>query len=157
MQKTHITQCLQTLNYGSLPFYYIKTYTNEKIPVIGQLNVRVKYQQQKAALVFLVVVENEPTLLGRNWLQYIQLDWKTIHTVQHNTSPTNLNKLLNKFDELLSNILRKITNYEASLEIQTDIRPKIHEAWPLPFAIRPAIEEELDRLKAGGVIEKSDT
>ena len=45
----------------------LKTYTDEQIPVIGQLNVHVEYQQQRAALVLLVVARDGPALLGRNW------------------------------------------------------------------------------------------
>ena len=38
----------------------LKTYIDEQIPVIGQLNVHVEYQQQRAALVLLVVAGDSP-------------------------------------------------------------------------------------------------
>ena len=53
----------------------LKTYTDECIPVLGQLNVHVRYGEQRAPLVLLVVAGERPTLLGWNWLKYIQLDW----------------------------------------------------------------------------------
>ena len=44
----------------------LKTYTNERIRVIGQLNANVAYSQQKAALVLLVVAGKGPALIGRD-------------------------------------------------------------------------------------------
>jgi len=52
--------------------------------VVGQLNVRVKYgsQEEKVAIVLVVVGGNGPSLFGRNWLKYLQLDWGKIASVQ---------------------------------------------------------------------------
>ena len=51
--------------------------------VTGTLNVRVRYMydDQKQKLVLVVVVGDDPSLLGRNWLKYIHLDWNSIFTV----------------------------------------------------------------------------
>ena len=50
--------------------------------VKGNFNLRVKYGDQKEKLVLVVVEGNGPSLLGRNWLKYIRLNWNTIFTVQ---------------------------------------------------------------------------
>ena len=42
----------------------LKTYTNEHISVVGQLNVQVQYGEQQATLALLVVAGNGPALLG---------------------------------------------------------------------------------------------
>jgi len=59
----------------------LKTYTDQTMKVVGQINVHVKYGTQSAPLVLVVVTGNGPSLFGRNWLEYIQLDWKQIATV----------------------------------------------------------------------------
>ena len=43
----------------------LKTYTNERMEVIGTLNVRVVYRNQKRKLVLVVVAGDGPSLLGR--------------------------------------------------------------------------------------------
>ena len=132
----------------------LKTYTNERIHVVGQLNVHVKYEQQDAALTLQVVAGNGPALLGRNWLQCIRLDWKAIHAVSsHSEAPT---RLLDEYGKLFSDELGTITGYRATLDLREDARPKkkFHPARPIPFAIKAAVEEELDKLEASGVIEK---
>ena len=60
----------------------LKTYTEESMEVVGQLNVRVKYGDQEAKLVLVVVRGNGPSLLGRNWLKYLRLDWPRIASVR---------------------------------------------------------------------------
>ena len=60
----------------------LRTYTDEPIEIVGQLNVKVRYGEQVQPLVLVVVAGNGPSLFGRNWLKYIQLDWKQIATVR---------------------------------------------------------------------------
>ena len=59
----------------------LKTYTDERISVLGELHVHVQYGSQKARLVLLVVDGNGPSLLGQNWLRHVRLDWKSICAV----------------------------------------------------------------------------
>ncbi len=57
----------------------LKTYTDQKMKIIGQLNVHVKYGTQSAPLVLVIVNGNGPSLFGRNC---IQLNWERIATVR---------------------------------------------------------------------------
>ena len=57
----------------------LSTYTGEKICVLGQITMRVSYHQQKNKLPLLVVPDVGPSLLGRNWLEHIHIDWPWIH------------------------------------------------------------------------------
>ena len=133
----------------------LKTYTDERVPVIGQLNVHVSYGSQKAALVLLVVAGAGPTLPGRNWLRHIRLDWKAIHAISdESSSSTALNQMLTQFEELFSGKLGTVKNYGASLDVHPDATPRFVRARPVPFAIKPAVEEELEKLEKSGVIEK---
>ena len=50
--------------------------------VTGTLNARVRYGDQKQKLVLVVVTGDGPSLLGRNWLKYIRLDWNSIFAVR---------------------------------------------------------------------------
>ena len=40
--------------------------------------MKAQYGSQVAKLVLVVVAGNGPSLLGRNWLKYLRLDWKQI-------------------------------------------------------------------------------
>ena len=46
--------------------------------VVGEMEVQVNYGAQSHNLLLLVVAGKGPSLVGRDWLQHIQLNWKTI-------------------------------------------------------------------------------
>ena len=56
----------------------LHTYTGESISVLGELSVNVTCQGTSHTLPLFVVKEDGPSLIGRNWLAMIQLDWKNI-------------------------------------------------------------------------------
>ena len=64
-----------------------KSYRTESIAVLGQLNVYVHYGKR---LVLLLAAGDGPSLLGRNLLRYIKLDWKKMHAVSKSTKLTDL-------------------------------------------------------------------
>ena len=53
--------------------------------VLGELLVLVKYNQQVETLPLIVVAGEGPSLLGRNWLRRIRLDWKRIGAISCQT------------------------------------------------------------------------
>ena len=59
----------------------LKAYTNEPMKVTGTLNVKVQYEDQFKKLVLVVTAGNGPSLLGRNWLNHINLNWKKLFAV----------------------------------------------------------------------------
>ena len=79
----------------------LKTYTAESMEVVGEIDVEVEYQGQTEKLVLVVVSGNGPTLLGRNWLQVIKLNWNQIaHTRLDQVKC--LDTLLAKFSDVIS-------------------------------------------------------
>lgn len=59
----------------------MKTYTGEKLIVLGQMQVKVYYNHQEKNLPLLVVAGKGPSLWGRNWLREIKLNWALIKQV----------------------------------------------------------------------------
>ena len=131
----------------------LKTYTEERINVLGQLHVHVEYKDQRAPLVLLVVDGDGPTLMGRNWMPYIRLDWKNIHTIQESPHSA-VEELTEKFAELFKDELGKVSDLQVTLHVKPDARPIFKKARPVPFAIKASIDKELDELESNGVISK---
>ena len=129
----------------------LKTYTNERMEVKGTLNMRVQYGDQKEKLVLVVVAGDGPSLMGRNWLKYLRLDWRNIFTVR-TARMKPLNILLQSHQELFSKDLGHIHPFTASLKVQPDATPRFHKARSVPFAIKDAISQELDRLEQQRII-----
>ena len=59
----------------------LRTYTAQPIALVGQVDVRVHYRSFEGTLRLYVVEGSGPTLLGRDWLTKIQLDWSSIKAV----------------------------------------------------------------------------
>ena len=127
----------------------LKTYTGEKLPVLGQILVQVKYNGQVHQLPLLVVAGQGPPLLGRNWLSTLRLDWSHIKQVR-----TGLESLLPKYSEVFRDELGTLKGIETKLVVQEDAKPKFFKPRSVQYAIRGAIEKDLERLENLGVIEK---
>ena len=46
-----------------------------------------------------------------------------------------------------------MNTFEARLQVKEGARPKFCKARPVPFALKEAIDRELDRLEAEGILE----
>jgi hypothetical protein len=132
----------------------LKTYTNEAITVKGQITVHVQYGQQTAQLRLIVVCGDGPSLLGRDWLQVIRLDWHNIHQATSTPPAAPLSTLLDKHQSLFQEELGTITQEKATFLVKPGATPKFFKARPVPFAIRDAVGLQLDKLEAEGVLEK---
>ena len=57
----------------------LKSYSGESLPVLGQLMVDVKVDQQVCKLPLTIIKGVGPTLLGRDWLSKFKFNWSKIH------------------------------------------------------------------------------
>ena len=127
----------------------LQTYSKEPLPVVGMRNVHVTYEGQEANLPLVVVKGNGHTLLGRNWLGSIRLDWGKIHYIPC----TGLQSLLEKYKEVFHDILGSFKGRPAKIEVDPEATPRFCKARTLPYAMREKVEQEIDRLLAEGIIE----
>ena len=130
----------------------LKSYTGERKQVLGEMMATVKYGDQEKSLLLTVVEGDGPALIGRNWLEHIKLDWKKIGSVVTDKNSSNqLQLILTRYAELFNDALGTIRSFKANLQVCPDSQPKFFKPRSVPFAIKGAIEEELDRLE---VLEK---
>ena len=78
----------------------LRTYTGEKITEKGALDMKVSYENQKAELTLTIVDGAGPTLLGRDWLRHLRLNWSTLNHIR-NKDRSELQTLLNTHSALL--------------------------------------------------------
>ena len=114
----------------------LTTYTGDRIPVVGEMKVEVSYGEQNAKLSLYVVEGQGPSLMGRDWIRQIRLDWKSIGMVSL-TSKTEA--LLDKYAEVFEEGLGTMNTFEASLSVKPECKPRFHKARPVPFALKPAL------------------
>ena len=126
------------------------TYTGDRIQIVGQANVKVDYKGQEATLPLLVTKDKGPPLLGRNWLQTLKLDWKSIFTV---SSDLTLQTVLEEFSEVFKEELGMLKGVTAKIYTDPGATPSFHSARPVAYSQLKKVEAELERLQSQGIIE----
>ena len=84
----------------------LRTYTGEQIDVLGTILTNVQFKQQQETLPLLVVEGDGPSLLGRDWLYKIKLDWHELYHTQ--VLPFTLQTVLDKHKEIFNDEIGKV-------------------------------------------------
>jgi hypothetical protein len=152
------------------------TYTGEVVNPEGVFTVKVSHNGQQCDLDMYVVKHGQSVLLGREWLYAIKLDWGAIHamTATNTAKPkpiedqmkthvtpkktvqARIDGLMKKYSKVTADGLGKVQGIKATLTIQEGCQPKFCKARPVPYALKPKIEAELERLQAEGIISPVD-
>ena len=130
----------------------LTTYTGEQMAVAGEMAVEVSQGEQREKLRLIVVEGDGPSLLGREWLEKIRLDWSAICKVVPDNS--KLGALLRKYQGVFEEGMGKMNTFTASLQMKPYAKPKFCKARSVPFSLKEAVEKELDRLEEARAIQK---
>ena len=115
----------------------------------GTVDVCVKYCDQEITSPLLEVEGEGPSLLGRNCLCKLILDWHAIFWL-HNAS---LNQVLEKHVSVFKPGLGKVSIFEAKILIDPNAQPRYFKARSIPYFYRDKVERELERLVQEGTLE----
>ena len=127
----------------------LKTYTGERMKVLGTFQGKVCYLDQGPFNLSMIVVGGDgPCLMGRNWLEVIRLDWSSIATVVNDSA---LQAVLDEHSDVFAKELGVIRPFKATLSLVENAKPRFHRARPIPFALKSGVEEALDQLESNGV------
>lgn len=136
------------------PDMQLRSYTENDIVIEGKANVEVVHKGKTITLPLYIVDGPGPALLGRNWLEQVKLDWATVFGVEEEL---NLTAILEENAELFDGNLGELNTGKAHLTLKDDARPVFHRPRSLPYATKPAVEAELDRMERQGIIESVQT
>ena len=125
----------------------MKTYSGEILKVKGIATVEVSFNQQTASLPVVILEGNGPTLFGRDWLNHIRLDWSEIFHIG-----LGVEEVIEKYQNIFNAQTGSLKQLQASLKMYTDVTPKFLKPRSVPYALKPAIEKDLERLKNAGII-----
>ena len=98
------------------------SYANQIIKVLEELDVTVVYGDQKKSLSLLVVAGKGPSLLGRDWLRQIRLNWNELYRIDGKPAPT-LNQILDKHHEVFKDELGLVRGVAVKIHVEPDVKP----------------------------------
>ena len=117
--------------------------------MLGSISVNVCHNGQEKCLPLIVVSVEGPSLLSRNWLHQLKLDWTSVFYLQ---SETELEKALADHKDVFNDELGTLHGATIKLYVDPKSVPKFCKARPIPFSLKKKVESELQRLEAEGVI-----
>ena len=81
--------------------------------LLGQMSVNVRYGDYNGIHTLYVVKGSGPCLLGRDWLQNIQLDWANIKAAYMNKGQNKVEALVQKYPEVFQSGLGTMKSFKA--------------------------------------------
>ena len=134
------------------PDVTLKTYTNEVMKVIGEAELNVTYGHDKHPLRLYVVEGNGPSLVGRDWLGKIRLNWKSLGIGMVScVGVSSVDSVLQKNEDVF---VEDVSGFKAKLRVKANAVPRFLRARLIPFALKNAVGKELDRLETLGILRK---
>ena len=124
------------------PTLNLRTFASEPISVIGQLTVEVHYGAYVGTHLLYVVKGSGPTLLGRDWLHDICLDWSSIRTLTAHNCLLTMNQLIEKYAEVFQPELGTFKKFQANLQL-IGARPIFLHPRSVPSLSRSQVNESL--------------
>ncbi|XP_062614634.1 uncharacterized protein K02A2.6-like [Saccostrea cucullata] len=129
----------------------LRSYTGDEIGLLGVCHVPVKYQDQEFVELPLLVAQGQrPSLLGRDWLSKIKLNWQEVFAVSMNEMET----LRREYSDLFLPSTEPIKDFKAQIRLKEDGHPIFCKARTVPYAIKEQVEMELRKLVERGVLQK---
>lgn len=133
-----------------------KTYSGDTVVPLGYVTVKVQYDEQVQKLNLYIVKQDLETILGREWLYKLKLNWQNLNAIR-SVKTLELNELLEKYKVLFDEKLGEINNHEVNLELKPGVKPIFCRYRNVPFALKTRVEEEIARLEKEGIIEKAES
>ena len=91
----------------------------------------------------MIVEMDGPTLLGRNWLSSLELEWSQLHRL-HNGA---LEEVLRKHSSAFQEDLGTFKDMQVKIHVDPSVSPRFCSAKPVPYTMRPMENEDLDKLR----------
>jgi hypothetical protein len=129
----------------------LRAYSGETIPVLGEINVNVKHNEKMYKNMRLIVVKgNKPSLLGRDWLQEVKLNWENVFQL---AGENKVNRLLNKYETVFTPSTDGIKNLRAHVTLKENGVCVFQKPRPVPYAMIDDVEAEYKRLIEAKILE----
>ena len=126
----------------------LQTYTGELITVIGATQLSVRYESTVASLSVQVVAGEGPDLMGRDWLNRLNVNNGQVNLMEQD----KLTEVLHKHEALFDGSLGCMKGVKVTLQVDKKIKPKFLKPRNIPYMLKGKVEKELEKLQQLGVI-----
>ncbi|XP_033014676.1 uncharacterized protein K02A2.6-like [Lacerta agilis] len=137
--------CLRPLDF------FLRDFNQNPVPVLGVGDFRVQHRKFKGKLRIVVAGGRRPDLLGRDWFEAFGIRLEGAHRIE--SAPSSFEALCQEFAAVFDGQLGRYTGPPVSFDLDPAVCPIRLKPRRVPFALKPRIDEELDKLVEQGVLE----
>lgn len=127
----------------------LRTWSGEGLSIMGTANVRVRHKSKDYVLPLVVTKGAGASLLGRNWFAALKIRLYGLNQVKTSDS---LDGILAAHEAVFNVDITGHNGPPVKLELRENATPHFLKARPVPFAVRSAVEAELQMLQTQGII-----
>ena len=131
----------------------LKKYGGSKIPVCGEIRVKVNFQGQELEddQTIVIVKDTGPNLLGRDLLPALQISLNLANSSSVNVIADK--SVVSRFPEVFKEDLGTFKGLEVSFDMEESVSPKFCKARNVPYAMRAKVDAALDKLLEQEIIQ----
>ncbi|XP_053686504.1 uncharacterized protein K02A2.6-like [Sabethes cyaneus] len=134
----------------------LQLYSGEKMKVLGTVAPVLEYKGSRRRIMFAVVRERGPPLLGKNFMKAFNVQLAIVKNIAC-AREGRLSQLLKNYASLFRKELGCYTYGEINLELEGNEQPVFKKPRPVPFKFQAQVANELDKMENTGVITKCDS
>lgn len=124
----------------------LKLYDGSKLLPLGRISLPITYENKTKEIdLFVLDVIGQPVLLGRDFLSKFDLHFCNLNCNNLGSEDDFISRLKMKYANVFSNDLGKFNQYKIHLKLKEDAQFKFFKPRPVPLALKPKVEEELNR------------
>lgn len=128
----------------------LQDFQKREIVLLGSCEVTVSFKGHKAKLWLLVAKGKRTSLFGYSWFKPLGIEIVGIHSINNFNS---IEALVQEFEEVFQSDLGLCSSHPINLHVDPTVTPIRMKPRRVPYALKPKIDEELDRLIRQGVLE----
>ncbi len=134
----------------------LQTWTQQKIDILGETVIKVQYKTICKNLKVIVSASGGCDLLGRNWFKELGISVQGVCSIEKPQEHESYHILLKKYSTVFQETLGMFRGEPIKLELNENASPVFLKSRQVPFALKPAVENELNKLINQGILEPTD-
>jgi transposase InsO family protein len=144
----------------------LNTYNGSPVDILGSCDVSIKLAENGSSkCVTLLIAKQGASLVGRDWLQSLDIDIQHAVTLAQAKCQASVYALTGQVSKALEDMLLseqevfdtsvpgKLAGFQAKVYPIDNAEPKFYKAFSLPYATRTEVDKNLDDLLENGIIE----
>lgn len=132
-----------------------RTYNKEIIVPEGYIEIPITYKDNSCIDVLYIVSQDLSPILGRVWIRKLNIIDLPPSTQDDNILQIQSEEnILNTFSDIFTQEIGKIPDVKCTLKFLPDSTPVYQPPRPVPYALIPKVDAELDLLEKQGIIER---